>query len=78
MKKIKTLGMSVALTALAFACVAQEEEDAGPIAYTYATYFYCSGDMSGVDKTMAEDAERMNGFVEDGTILEFLLAFVLT
>ena len=67
MKKIKTLGISLGLTVLAVACVAQEEEE-GPIAYTYATYFYCTGDMSVVDDMTADDADRMNGLVEDGTI----------
>ena len=72
MNKIKVIAMSVGLTVVALACVAQEEEEeAGPIAFTYATYFYCSGDMSVVDELTADDADRMNGFVEDGTILRW-------
>lgn len=68
MKTIKNIGLTVGLAALTFSCFAQEEEDTGPIAYTYATYFYCSGDLSVVDEIIAGDADRMNGFVEDGTI----------
>ena len=71
MKIIKILVAAMGLTALTLACVAQEEdEDEGPIAFTYATYFYCGGGpLSRVDEIMAEDADRMNGFVEDGTIM---------
>ena len=70
MKKIKVIGVALGLTALTFACVAQEEEDAGPVAYTYATYFYCGGGpLSRADEIIADDADRMNGFVEDGTIM---------
>lgn len=69
MKIIKIMAAAIGLTALTLACVAQEEEDEGPIAYTYASYFYCTGGpASRVDELVAEDADRMNGFVEDGTI----------
>lgn len=60
------------VTALTLACVAQEEEEEGPMAFTYATYFYCGGGpLSRADEIIAEDADRMNGFVEDGTILRW-------
>jgi hypothetical protein len=69
MKIIKIIAATIGLTALTLACVAQEEEDEGPIAFTYATYYYCTGGpQSRADEIMAEDADRMNGFVEDGTI----------
>jgi len=69
MKIIKILAVTMGLTALTLACVAQEEEDEGPIAYTYATYFYCGdGPLSRADEIIASDAERMDGFVADGTI----------
>jgi len=69
MKIVKIMAAAIGLTALTLACVAQEEEDEGPIAFTYATYFYCTGGpASRVDELVAEDADRMNGFVEDGTI----------
>jgi hypothetical protein len=68
MKMIKTLAATIALTAVALACVAQEEEDA-PEMYTYASYFNCSGGSLDVaDKVIADDAARMDGLVEDGTI----------
>ena len=51
---------------LSISSLAQDDE--GPIGYTYATYFTCSGDLSVVDDLMAEDADRLNGFVDDGTI----------
>lgn len=71
MKKIKILVATLGLTALTLSCIAQEEEE-GPIAYTYATYFYCDGGpLSAADEAIAEDADRMNGFVEDGTILRW-------
>jgi aryl-alcohol dehydrogenase-like predicted oxidoreductase len=66
MKKIKRLGLVLAVAGLSVPAIAQEED--GPLAYTYATYFQCTGDMSIVDEMMEEDAERMNEFVEDGTI----------
>ena len=69
MKTVKILAATVGLTALTLACVAQEEEDEGPIAYTYATYYYCDGgDPSLADEIVADDAGRMDGFVADGTI----------
>lgn len=69
MKIIKIMATALGVTALTLACVAQEEDDEGPIAFTYATYFYCDGGpTSRADEIIAADADRMNGFVEDGTI----------
>ena len=69
MKTIKTFVATIGLTIIALACVAQEEDE-GPEIYTYASYFYCTGGpLSRVDEIIAEDAERINGFVDDGTIL---------
>jgi hypothetical protein len=71
MKIIKIIATTIGLTALSLSCFAQEEEE-GPIAYTYATYFYCGGDsLDRADDIIADDADRMNGFVEDGTILRW-------
>ena len=68
MKKIKTLTATIALTVLALACVAQEDDE-GPEIFTYASYFYCpGGPLSRADEIIAEDADRINGFVDDGTI----------
>jgi len=67
MKIIKTMAIAAGLTALTLACVAQEEEEA--TTFTYATYFSCGGGpLARVDEIMADDADRMNGFVADGTI----------
>jgi len=69
MKVIRIMAAAIGLTALTLASVAQEEEDGGPTAFTYATYFYCDGGpLSRADEIIAADADRMNGFVEDGTI----------
>lgn len=69
MKKIIAIAVASTLTAFTFACVAQEEEEEGPRAFTYATYFYCPGGaLSRADEIIANDAERWDGFVEDGTI----------
>jgi hypothetical protein len=68
MKIMKIMAIALGLTALTLACVAQEEDE-GPIAFTYATYFYCDGGpASRADEIVAADADRMNAFVEDGTI----------
>jgi len=68
MRIIKIVAASAGLTLFTLACVAQEDDE-GPLAYTYATYFYCDGGpLDRVDEIVAADAERMNGFVEDGTI----------
>ena len=68
MKIIKILAASIALTVISLACVAQEDDD-GPEIFTYATYFYCpGGPLSRADEVIADDADRMNGFVDDGTI----------
>jgi hypothetical protein len=67
MRIIKALLAGVVLSALSFASVAQEEE--APEMYTYASYFECGGGpLSVVDELVAEDAERMDGLVDDGTI----------
>jgi hypothetical protein len=69
MKTMRSLAAAAALALFALACVAQEEEETGPMAYTYATYFKCGGNnIERVDEIMAADAERMDGFVENGTI----------
>ena len=68
MRIIKILVTTFALTGLSFACIAQEDEDA-PEMYTYASYFECSGGpLSVPDETIADDVERMNGLVDDGSI----------
>jgi hypothetical protein len=67
MRIIKALLAGAALSALSFACVAQEEE--GSEMFTYATYYECGGGpLSVPDEVIADDAERMNGLVDDGTI----------
>jgi hypothetical protein len=67
MKVIKIIVAAAGLTALTLACVAQEEE--APKPFTYVSYFYCDGGpASRADEIIADDADRMNGFVEDGTI----------
>ena len=69
MKTTRILAVVAGLTALTLACVAQEEEDEGPLAFTYASYFYCdNGPVKRADELVAEDAERMDGLVEAGTI----------
>ena len=69
MRKILAIAVASTLTVFTFACVAQEEEDEGPRAFTYATYFSCPGGaLSRADEIIAGDAERWDGFVEDGTI----------
>jgi hypothetical protein len=68
MKIIKIIAVTMGLTVLSLAGVAQEEDEA-PTTYTYASYFYCGGGpIAAADKVIADDAERMNGFIEDGTI----------
>ena len=63
MKIIKTLAATIALTVIALACVAQEDDE-GPEIFTYASYFYCpGGPLSRADEIIAEDADRINGFV---------------
>jgi len=67
MKIIRILIAAAGLSALSIACVAQEEE--APPRFTYATYFSCpGGPLSRADEIIAEDADRMNGLVEDGSI----------
>lgn len=63
------MALTAALTALTFATQSQAQEDEAPPTFTYATYFTCGGGpLARADEIMANDAERMNGFVEDGTI----------
>lgn len=67
MRIIKALLAGVVLSALSFASVAQEEE--APERFTYATYFECGGGpLSIADENIADDAERLNGLVDDGSI----------
>ncbi|MDH3265754.1 MAG: hypothetical protein OEM25_02205 [Gammaproteobacteria bacterium] len=67
MKIIRILLAAAGVTALTMVCVAQEEE-ATP-RFTYASYFSCGGGpLARVDEIMADDADRMNGFMEDGTL----------
>ena len=69
MRKLFAIAIAATLTVFTFACVAQEEEDEGPRAFTYATYFYCPGGaLARADEIIAADSERWDGFVEDGTI----------
>lgn len=71
MKIIKIVAIATGLTALSLSGFAQEEDE-GPSAYTYATYFSCGGGpLSRADEIIAADADRMNGLVEDGTILRW-------
>lgn len=68
MRIIKIVAIATGLTALSLASVAQEEDE-GPLAYTYATYFNCDGGPEELaDEIIAADAERMNGLVDDGAI----------
>ena len=67
MKIIRIMLTAISLTALAVVCVAQEVEETD--LFTYASYFNCDGGpLAGVDKIMADDADRMNGLVKDGKI----------
>jgi len=67
-KTIKALLVGMGLTALCLATVAQEE-DAAPERYIYASYFSCpGGSLTRADELIAEDADRMDQFVKDGTI----------
>ena len=69
MKIIIKLATSIALAALTITCFAQEEEET-PERYTYATYFNCGGggSLAAADAAIAEDYERMDAFVDDGTV----------
>ncbi len=70
MKIIKTMAIAAGLVLVSAGSIAQEDE--GPSAFTYATYFYCDGGpLSRADELIKEDAERLNGLVEDGTILRW-------
>ena len=67
MRIIKALLAGAALLAVSLASVAQEEE--APELYLYATYYECGGGpLSVVDGLIADDAERLDGLVDDGTI----------
>lgn len=66
MKTIKAFLVVILTGIVSAACFAQSDETE---LYTYATYFQCSGGpISVADAAIADDAERMDGFVEDGTI----------
>ncbi|MGI9201732.1 MAG: hypothetical protein ACR2QL_11775 [Woeseiaceae bacterium] len=67
MRKIIMLLASTALVAMSGMSLAQEDEEA-PEMYTYASYYECSGPFAVADDSVAEDAERLNGLVDDGTI----------
>lgn len=62
----------VIVGAISVACMAQEEEEKqeGPIAYTYATYFYCKpSGQDRRDEILAKtEAPVYNALVKDGTI----------
>jgi len=67
MQIIKIMLAAAGLTALSLSCFAQEEE--APTRYTYATYYSCGGGpLARADEIMADDSDRMNGFVADGTL----------
>lgn len=71
MRIIKILATTIALTALSFASVAQEDEEDYE-RYTYASYFECGGgELSVPDEVIADDAERLNGLVDDGSIVHW-------
>lgn len=68
MKTLKAFFIGLGLTAVCIAAVAQEE-DAAPERYIYASYFSCpGGSLAKADELIAEDAGRMDQFVEDGTM----------
>jgi hypothetical protein len=69
MRIIKALLAGIVLSAVSLACVAQEDEEA-PERYIYATYYECGGGgpLSIPDEAIADDAERLNGLVDDGSI----------
>ena len=70
MRIIRIMATGAGLALVSLASIAQEEE--GPAAYTYATYYYCDGGpLSRADELIAEDAERLNALVEDGTLLRW-------
>jgi hypothetical protein len=68
MKIIKMLATSIAFMAIAVTAFAQEEDEA-PERYTYATYYNCGGGpLSVADEIIAEDYDRLDALVDDGTI----------
>lgn len=67
MKKFNSLLASLMAVSISSMCLAQEED--APEMYTYASYFECGGGpLSVADDAIAEDADRLDGLVEDGTI----------
>lgn len=67
MKTIRAFLLGIGLTAIATASFAQDDE--APEMFTYASYFSCpGGPLARADELIAEDAERMDALVEDGTI----------
>ena len=62
------LAATVALTAITLTCVAQEEDE-GPEMFTYATYYECGGGpLTVADDAIAENYEKLDGLVDDGSI----------
>ena len=72
MRIIIKLATAIALAALTITCFAQEEEET-PERFTYASYFNCGGggSLAAADAAIAEDYERMDAFVDDGTIIHW-------
>lgn len=67
MRKINVILAGFSFTIFALTAVAQDDE--APEVFTYASYFTCpGGSLAKADAEIAADAERMDGFVEDGTI----------
>ncbi len=70
MNKTSILVAAVAVGAISVACMAQEEEEDGPIAYSYATYSYCK--LSGQDRAdeivKETEAAVYNELGEEGVI----------
>ena len=70
MKVASILVAAVLAGAITGACMAQEEEEDGPKAYTYATYMYCKlSEQDDADEHAKEiQAPVYNQLVEDGVI----------
>ena len=72
MNKATIFVTAVAVGSLSTACLAQQEEEEqdGPLAYSYATYSYCKLSAQDDADEIVKDTEApvYNGLVEDGTI----------
>jgi hypothetical protein len=72
MRKGNIFVAAVVVGAISVACMAQEEEEAeeGPIAYTYATYSYCtaSGQERADEIVKESEAPVYDALVEEGVI----------